>query len=256
MASETELITYLKICIFSSMNTLKKFFSMPLVAVLAALILTSCEKEPTPTKLLMQGNWQLTAATDESGNDILNKVSFPVTVIQLTDDNGMLGTQAPLATRIVYGDTKWVEVSGKMNQVFDYANLRFNTGEFFVGEGVVDNFTVEFKLQATAIAGGALSDLLTIFGVGNGWLQQTVYHKYTNVKVSFPGEDKAFSNKDDERDVMIWEFTNETQGHYNYKDSQGNPLLWQGWPVDKFAKGTFTWTKKTEGINDLVKSHL
>lgn len=237
---------------------MKKLFSLPIVAILAAFILTSCEKEPTPTKILMQGNWQLTAATDASGNDILNKVSFPVTVIQLTDDNGLLGTHAPLATRVVYGDTKWTEVSGKMNQVFDYANFRFNTGEYFVGEGAVDNFTVEFKLQATAIAGGALSDLLTIFGVGNGWLQQTVYHKFTNVKVSFPGEeDKLFnSKKDEERNTMIWEFTDETQGHYNYKDSQGNPVLWQGWPVEKFARGTYTWTKKTEGINDLVKAHI
>jgi hypothetical protein len=226
-----------------------------LLAVFALFVLSSCEKEPTPTKILMQGNWELTEATDASGNDILAKVSFPVTVIQLTDDNGLLGTHAPLATRTVYGDTKWIEVSGKMNQIFDYANFRFNTGEFFVGEGSVDNFTIEYKLQATAAA-GALSDILSIFGVANGWLQQTVYHKFTNVKVSFPGEDKKFSNKDEEKNIMVWEFTDETQGHYNYKDSQGNVVLWEGWPVNSFAKGKYTWTKRTEGLNDLVKAHI
>lgn len=233
----------------------KKYLSI-CVAIMAVLFFSGCEQEETPTKILMQGNWELTAATDANGNDILGKLAFPVTVIQLTDDNGLLGTHAPLATRVVYGDTKWAEVSGKMNQLFDYANFRFNTGEFFVGEGTVDNFTVEFKLQATAIAGGVLSDILTIFGVGNGWLQQTVYHKYTNVKVSFPGKDKTYTKKDDEKNTMIWEFTDDTKGAYNYKDSQGNPVLWQGWPVDKFARGKFTWTKKTEGLNDLVKAHI
>lgn len=227
-------------------------------SIICAVFFSSCTKEPTATKILMQGNWQLTAATDANGNDILSKVTFPVTVIQLTDDNGMLGTHAPLATRVVYGDTKWTEASGKMNQLFDYANFRFNTGEFFVGEGSVDNFTIEFKLQATAIGGGVLSDILSIFGVANGWLQQTVYHKFTNVKVSFPGEEATIftSKAKEERNTMIWEFTDATQGFYNYKNAQGNSVLWNGWPVEKFARGKYTWTKKTEGINDIVKANL
>lgn len=232
-----------------------------LLACLCIAILlfqASCQKDNTPTKILMQGNWELTAAEDANGNDILNKVAFPVTVIQLTDDNGMVGTQAPLATRIVYGDSKWTQASGIMNQVFDYANFRLNTGEFFVGEGTVDNFTVEFKLQATAIAGGALSDLLTIFGVGNGYLQQTVYHKFTGVKVSFPGASSSFlqSEKKTEHNTMVWEFDNTTEAFYNYKNAQGNSVLWNGWPVASFAKGKYTWTKRTEGVNDIVKAHL
>ena len=222
------------------------------VALFLVIVYSSgCKKEETATKILMQGNWELTKAYDEQGNDILGKISFPVTVIQLTDDNGMLGTQAPMATRIVYGDTKWVQVSGMMNQLFDYANFRFNTGEYFVGEGTVDKFTIEFKLQATAIAGG-LSDLLTIFGVGNGWLQQTVYHKFTNVNISFSGQD----NKNSTAKEMTWQFDQETIALYNYKDSQGNSVLWQGWPVNNFTKGKFVFTKRTEGINDIVKAHL
>jgi hypothetical protein len=229
----------------------------------SSLVWTSCKKEPTATKILMQGNWELTAATDAAGNDILNKVAFPVTVIQLTDDNGMLGTHAPLATRVVYGDSKWTQISGRINQIFDYANFRLNTAEYFVGEGVVDNFTVEFKLQATALAGGALTDILNIMGVGNGWLQQTVYHKFTNVKITIPGQNdvkysfaNSSSTQSENLNTMIWEFTDNTQAFYNYKDAQGNLVLWGGWPVASFSKGTFTWTKRTQGVNDIIKAKL
>ncbi|MBN8701443.1 MAG: hypothetical protein J0M08_00095 [Bacteroidetes bacterium] len=231
------------------------FRNIFLLAVLATLF-TSCAKESTATKILMQGNWELTEAYDAAGNDILSQISFPVTAIQLTDDNGMLGTQAPLATRLVYGNTNWSQASGKMNQVFDYANLRFNTGEFFVGEGVTDVFTVEFKLQATAIAGG-LSDILTIFGVGNGWLQQTIYHKFTNVSVVFPEQiEEDVTDPIKSATTMIWEFNENTNALYNYKDSQGNYTIWNGWPVNNFTKGKFVFTKKIKGLNDIVSEHL
>jgi hypothetical protein len=225
------------------------------------LLLTACKQEETATKILMQGNWELTAATDETGKDILGQLNFPVTVMQLTDDNGMLGTFAPLATRVVYGDSKWTQISGKINQVFDYANFRFNTGEFFVGEGVANVFTVEYKLQATAIAGGALTDILQIIGVNTSWLQQTVYHKFTNVSVSFPDKTTGTSlwgskSAPQTANTMIWEFTPTTQPFYNYKDSQGNQVLWNGWPIGSFSKGKFTWTRRTMGINDLVKARI
>jgi hypothetical protein len=222
------------------------------LVVSASVIFTSCEKEKTPTKVRMQGNWQLTEARDASGNDITKEIAFPVTALQLTDDNGMIGTQGPMFTRTVYGNSKWIEVSAKIKQVFDYANFRFNTGEFFVEGGNPDRFTVEAKLQATAAAGG-LADILTILGVGNGWIQQVIYHKFINVKVTFPNEEDT---KSDDPDVMIWEFDDQTTAAYNYKDSQGNIVLWQGWPVDKFSKGTFKFTKKIEGVNEIVKANL
>ena len=232
----------------------KHIFPLALIVI----FLQSCiSEEPTPTKILMQGNWELTEAYDEDGNDILDELNFPITVIQLTDDNGLLGTHAPLATRTVYGDSKWIEASGKINQLFDYANLRFNTGEFFVGEGDAEVFTIEYKLQATAAIGG-LSDLLTIFGVANGWLQQTIYHKFLDVQVSFPDKEihSSGATNDDEINTMVWEFDEGTSASYNYKDSSGNLLLWNGWSVDNFARGRYVWTKKTEGINDLVKAAL
>ncbi len=236
------------------MNIFKKTSLKFLFLFLGLTIFYSCQKEPTATKVLMQGNWELTAATDSSGKDILSAIAFPVTVMQLTDDNGMLGTQGPMFTRIVYGGSKWIEVSGKIKQVFDYANFRFNTGEFFLDAGVQERFTVEAKLQATAAAGG-LKDILEVMGVDNGYFQQVVYHKFSNVKVNFPNQ-TATSSKETEDDIMIWEFDNETTATYNYKDANGNYVLWNGWPVNKFQHCTFTFTKKIEGINDIVKSRL
>jgi hypothetical protein len=225
-----------------------KFLS--LIAVFA-LLFTSCEIEETPTKVLMQGTWELTEALDADGNDITNKLAFPVTVIQLTDDNGMLGTQGPMFTHIVYGGSKWIEVSAKIKQVFDYANFRFNSGEFFLEAGTTDRFTVEAKLQATAAAGG-LKDILQIFNIDNAWLQQVIYHRFINVKVDLP---KMENTK--ERNIMTWEFDDLTTATYNYKDSQGNNLLWGGWPVDRFTKGVkFTFQKRVKGLNEIVQERL
>lgn len=216
------------------------------------LSISSCKKEEEepPTKVLMQGTWELTAASDDSGQDILGIVAFPVTAIQLTDDNGMVGTQGPMFTYSVYGGSNWVTASAKIKQAFDYANFRFNTGEFFVESGNPTRFTVEAKLQATALAGG-LTDVLTILGVGQGYLQQTIYHKFIDVKVTVPKEANS-----KERRTMVWEFDNLTTAAYNYKDGQGNIVLWGGWPVNNFSKGKYTFTKRVSGLNDIVTAHL
>ena len=238
------------------MNKSSIILSMGLAAVLLGLF--GCKKEDaTPTKVLMQGTWELTEATDTAGKDIKPLVAFPVTVIQLTDDNGMLGTEGPMFTYLVYGGSKWANTSSKIKQIFDYANFRFNTGEFFVEAGTPGRFTVEAKLQATAVAGG-LSDILTSLGVGNGWLQQVIYHKFVNVKVSFPYTPSlsSVSGSNSERNTMVWEFDNSTTAVYNYKDAQGNLLLWQGWPVSTFTKARFVFTKKTKVLNDVVREHI
>lgn len=39
-----------------------------------------------------------------------------------------------------------------------------------------------------------------------------------------------------EYNTMIWEFDEETTAAYNYKDGQGNILVWGGWPVNNFQK--------------------
>ncbi len=221
--------------------------------IFSFLFIGGCKKadvEP-PTKTLMQGTWELTAATNGSGQDILSTVAFPVTAIQLTDDNGMLGTQGPMFTYTVYGASQWVTASAKIKQAFDYANFRFNTGEYFVEAGNPSRFTVEAKLQATASIAGGLTDLLTILGVDASWLQQTIYHKFINVKVTIPKVDNTT-----DRNTMIWEFDNQTTAAYNYKDGQGNSLIWGGWPVNNFSKGIYTFTKRVTGLNAIVTAHI
>lgn len=221
------------------MSILKRVLLLAVVAI----TFSSCELDTTSTKQQMQGTWVLSQAIDAQGVDITKKVSFPVTAIQLTDDNGMLGTMAPMFTYIVYGGSKWVEASAKMDQLFDYANLRFNTAEFFVGDGNVNNFTVEAKLQATAIAGGgSLIDVLKIFGVNADFLQKTVYHKFVNVAVEFSG-----------KDTMIWTFDNDTQAFYNLKDSYANYVSWGGWSTKSFQKCQFVFTRKTSNLEDIVR---
>ena len=229
----------------SPINMHTAIFRRLLLVALAAAALTSCDLNnliTPPTKQQMQGTWVLTQATDEQGVDITQKVSFPVTALQLTDDNGMVGTMGPMFTYIVYGGSKWTEVAGKMDQLFDYTNFRFNTGEFFVADGQVDNFTVEAKLQATAIAGGsAFTSMLSLLGVNTSFLQQTIYHKFVNVAVAFDG-----------KDTMIWTFDPYTEAFYNYKNSVGNMVSWSGWPTTGFQKCRFVFTRKTLKLEDLV----
>jgi hypothetical protein len=223
---------------------MKKLTGKTGLFILACLLIiftfNSCEKTEEATRTRMQGNWELTYAADAAGNDIKQKVAFPVTVLQLTDDNGMIGTLSPMFMYIVYGDSKWVQIAGEIDQVFDYANFRFNTGEFFVDPAVQDHFTVEAKLQATALAGG-LTDILTLAGVDATWFQQVIYHKFVNVSVSFADDDH-----------MTWEFTNATQPFYNYKDGQGNYVTWGGIPVNNFTRGTFAFTRRTQTLNEIV----
>jgi hypothetical protein len=229
----------------SPINMHTTIFRRLLLVALAAAALTSCDLNnliTPPTKQQMQGTWVLTQATDAQGVDITQKVSFPITAIQLTDDNGMVGTMGPLFTYIVYGGSKWTEVAGKMDQLFDYVNFQFNTGEFFVADGQVNSFTVEAKLQATAAVGGrSITEILSIFGVNTSYLQKTIYHKFKNVAVDFDG-----------KDTMIWTFDSETQAFYNYKDAGGDTVVWGGWPTTGFQKCRFVFTRKTLKLEDLV----
>lgn len=220
-------------------------FKVLLLGLLGILVI-GCDttEKPTPTKTLMRGNWELVQATDSTG-DITNDVAFPVTVIQLADDDGMTGTLGPMFTRIVYGPSKWIEAVAKFDQVWDYANFQFNNGDFWVGNDVQQRFTLEARLKATtAVGGSAFTDLLSILGVNAQWLDHTIYHKFQNVKVDFANNNQT----------MIWEFDNETIGVYNKKDTNGNYVLWYGWPVDKFLRSKYVFEKRTQGIIDIVKS--
>ena len=221
------------------MSILKRVLLLAVVAI----TFSSCELDTTSTKQQMQGTWVLTQATDAQGADIIKKINFPITAFQLNNSNGMMGTVGPMFTYIVYGGSKWTSTMGKLDQAFDYANMRFDDGEFFLKEGTVNNFTVEAKLQATSsIGGGALVDILKIFGVNSSYLEQTIYHKFVNVAVEFSG-----------KDTMIWTFNNDTQAFYNWKDSEGKLVSWGGWPTSGFQKCQFVFSRKTLKLDEIVE---
>ncbi len=228
------------------MKKKNKLFYAVILALFVSITITSCTKDETPTKTKMEGVWVVTEAYDSSGVNIMDKIQnklIPITAFYLSSDNTILSTAGPMATYVVYGNNKFTEIAAKINQYFNYANLTFNGGEFFVADGTPDVFTIEFKLEG--IGGGAtntLAEILSLFGIQAQWLKKVVYHKFTDVGVSFNSTG----------DKMTWVWTNQTQAFYNMKDQYGNYVLWGGWPVNKFAKCRFVLSKKSKSLNDLT----
>ncbi|HIE16410.1 MAG TPA: hypothetical protein EYP69_05755 [Bacteroidales bacterium] len=216
------------------------------VGILFLIVTTSCEKQETevPTKTKMEGVWLVTEAYDSTGTSIIDKIqnsAIPLTAFWLASDNSIASTSGPMTTYIVYGDSKWTEVSSKIDQVFNYANLSYNGGEFFVADGTPDRFTIELKLEG--IGGtSSLVEILDIFNIQAEWLKKVVYHKFMDVAVSF----------NETGDQMIWEWDNQTSAVYNMKDQYGNYVLWNGWPVNNFSKCRFILTKQSKTLNDLT----
>jgi|GEM_PF-564757 len=225
-----------------------KVLSQLLIVAVIAFSMFSCEKDaPTPTKSRMEGAvWVVTEAYDSAGNNIMDKFQnplIPITAFYLSSDNTVLSTAGPMVTYIVYGDSKFTQVASIIDQVFNYANLSFNGGEYFVADGVVERFALEMKLEG--IGGGAtntLETILNMFNIQAQWLETVVYHKFLDVKVSF----------NQTNDLMTWEFDNSTWAKYNMKDDYGEYVLWGGWPVSKFSKCKFVLEKKTKNLQDVV----
>lgn len=227
---------------------MKKYMSN-LILILAISIITvgfsSCLKEETATKSLMEGVWEVTEAYNENGEDILTQVSFPVTAFHLSSDNTVISTAGPMIMYIVYGKNKYTEIASKIDQVMNYASLSFNGGEFFVGGGVQNRFTLEMKLEGLP-GQKTLTTLLDMLGVTNDYWDLVIYHKFMDVYVEI---------NDANKEMMIIEFDNSTKAVYNTKDSYGNYILWQGWPVENFSKCRFVLTKRVKDLKDLVTEH-
>jgi len=220
-----------------------------LFATTGVLLLASCglidwDKliEQDPTKTRMEGVWQVTEAYNEAGDDILDKISFPVTAFQLSSNNSIASTAGPMMMYVVYGGSKYTEIGSKIDQVFDYTQLKFTDGEWFIDGGVVSRFTLEMKLEGLP-GQSSLTTLLGLLGIGGDYLDVTVYHKFRDVKVSL--EDGVDS-------VMTWEFDDSTTAVYNTKDKYGDNVLWNGFNTNLFAHCTFVLTKRVKTINDLV----
>jgi hypothetical protein len=214
--------------------------------LLATTMFVGCSLFPldfnsTPTKDKMEGAWVLTEAYDQDGNQIEN-IGFPITAFHFSSDNTIISTAGPMFMRIVYGKSNYTKIASYVDQVFNYADLDFNGGEWFIDGGDVSRFTVEMKLEGLP-GQKSLTDLLGYFNIGAAYLDVTIYHKFMDVKVTF--DDAADS-------VMTWEFDSQTTAVYNKKDKYGNYVLWNGWPVDNFEHDRFIFHKRSKDLSDLV----
>jgi hypothetical protein len=216
----------------------------PLSIIFLFTFLVSCLEEETPTKTKMEGVWEVTAIYDEAGTNITSQVEFPVVAFYLASDNTTLSTAGPLTMYIVYGDNKYTTIAGHIDQVFSYLSLDFNGGEFFIGGGQQDRFTIEMKLEGLP-GQKALTTLLDLLGITQDYFDLVIYHKFMDVKVTFNTTD----------DEMTWEFDSQTTAVYNTKDNYGNYVLWQGWPVNNFSKCRIILKKRSVELVDIVNEH-
>lgn len=232
------------------MKLTKAIISKLAFAAIAVFLFSSCEKEVPPTKSTMEGVWEVIEVTDASGTPISHNVAFPIAAFHLSSDQTVISTAGPLIMYMVYGDNKYVEIASKIDQVFNYAGLDFNGGEFFVEGGVVDRFTLELKLEGLP-GQKALTDLLDILGIGQDYLDVVVYHKFLDVKVTFDDNSNNAAGEG-EYNIMIWELDAGTFAEYNTKNSQGYYVLWGGWPVANFSKCKITLEKKVKDLKTIV----
>lgn len=224
-----------------------KAFKIITILVFLSAINISCDKllhEEPPTKTSMEGVWEAARVVTSDGQDIVDQLKFPVLAFHLSSDRTVISTAGPLIMYVVYGNNKYTEIASKVDQVFNYSTLSFNGGEFFIDGGQQSRFTLEVKLEGLP-GQKALTTLLEMIGIGNAYLDAIVYHKFLNVSVRF----------EDDYNTMIWGFDENTTAIYNTKDSQGNYLLWNGWPTDSFQKCQIVFVKRAKDIRDLVREN-
>jgi len=218
-----------------------------LPGILYALLLLNCELidiEQTPTKTKMLGLWKLTEATDKDGKSIIDKINFPITAFHLSSDNGVLSTAGPMMMRVVYGENNYTSIASKIDQVFNYTELSFTNGEWFIEGGYPDIFTLEMRLEG-APGQKSLTTLLDLIGITKDYLDVVIYHTFYDVHVTFePFEDS----------VMTWTFNDETTAEYNIKNRQGKKVLWGGYPTNSFSRGTFVFKKRAGTLQSLIQN--
>ena len=224
-----------------------KRFNIISVLLLLFVVSTSCDKllhEEPPTKTSMEGVWEAARVVTSDGQDITSQLKFPVLAFHLSSDRTVISTAGPLIMYIVYGNNKYTQIASQVDQVFNYATLSFNGGEFFIDGGQQTRFTLEMKLEGLP-GQKALTTLLEMIGIGNAYLDAVVYHKFLNVGIRF----------EDDYNTMIWDIDDKTSAVYNTKDSQGNYVLWNGWPTNSFQKCQIMFVKRAKDIRDLVREN-
>lgn len=223
---------------------MKRKFIILISFVFITAVFSSCEEleqSKPPTKNSMEGVWKVTQVINSTGQDITPQLSYPVVGFHLSSDGTVISSAGPLIMYIVYGQSKYTQIASMIDQVFNYSSLSFNGGEFFIGGGQQESFTLEMKLEGLP-GQKSITELLDIIGIGNAYLDVVIYHKFMNVGVSFSKDYKT----------MTWIFDSYTQAVYNKKDQYGNYVLWNGWPVDNFQHCQITLSKQTVELRDLI----
>ena len=222
------------------------------ILIVASLVLTtSCLKEEyeTPTNELMQGVWELVEVTEDDSVITQEFAGLFPTFVHLDDMNSVNSTSGPLFMYIVYGKSKFMNITSQIDQVFNYAQLSPTSGEWFIDKNeVVDNFTIEMKLRFPTTS--TITSLLDAMNISLGGtiddiLDAIIYHKFRNVRVLID---------DDDTETMIWEFDDFTEAEYNTKNSQGDYVLYQGagFHVDTFSRCRIVFKKRIKTLDQLI----
>ncbi len=231
--------------------SIKSTFFRTLLIFVIIFSISSCEKEdePTPTNDLMEGVWKLDKIVDENGVNVTDTVMefFPA-YLHLDDANSVNSTAGPLFMYLVYGESKFISISSKMDEMFKYADMQLTEGEWFIDKNkVVDNFTLEIKMRFPTME--TFNEIFTIFDIDlpevvEDAMDIIVYHKFKFVKTQI---------NDTNPDIMVWNVTKEVQANYYTKDQYGDPVVYVGMSPDAFTKCTMTWSRQAKSITQLVE---
>ncbi len=231
--------------------SIKNLFQV-LLAFSLAIFVSSCEEidTETPTNELMEGVWQLSDASEGSENITDKVTTFFPTFVHMDDKNSVNSTAGPLFMYIVYGDSRFVNITSKLDQVFSYADLSFTEGEWFIDKNkVVDNFTIEMKLLFPTME--TVTEIFDLLDVNlpefvEDGMDLVIYHRFKNITVEID---------EDNPDIMVWEFTPQIVADYNTKDKYGDKILYTGVNVTEFSKCRLEFHKKSKSLIDLVQDY-
>jgi hypothetical protein len=215
--------------------------------LLIPFFLLTCEEEgeddPTPTKDLMQGVWEVTAAYDAADTSIMQSINFVLpTYLKFDDYNSINSTGGPMFMYVVYGGSKFIEITSKVDAAFDYLNHQWTQGEYGIADGVVDRFTLEIKLKFPGTQ--TITEVLDLFGIPTPQLgEPIIHHKFYNVGIVI---------SDDDPNKMTLLFDDATTSEYNIKNNNLQYVLWTGLQDIPFTKCSFVLTKRTKTLDQLV----
>lgn len=241
----------------SLLNLEKEQINMRILYIFAiiiayTLVFQSCTKidNPTPTNELMEGVWEVSEVIDANGIDITDTIIglFPA-YLHLDDANSVNSTAGPLFMYLVYGKSRIINISSKLDEVFKYTDMQLTEGEWFIDKNkVVDNFTLEIKMRFPSLE--TFNEIFEIFNINPpeivaDAIDIIVYHKFKFIKTNI---DELDSQR------MTWTISEEVEANYYTKDQYGDRVVYLGINPNSFSHCTITWAKKASPLTQLVQN--